>query len=259
MRRGMEGTDLRGRVSVGAHIHERRPGLWRLTIPAGLEGAYHLAQLDDYGGRARSNFLWHPPVRLQVRSRASALDLPGTWGFGWWNDPFSAQLGLGGAQRRLPALPNAAWFFYASPPNYLALTDDHPAQGFLAATFAAPKLSPALLALGVPLVPSLLWAPTARCVRRLGRRIVREDAQVLEIDVTAWHDYALIWHTDEVRFLVDEQVCSATPISPDGPLGLVMWIDNQYMAFGPDGHLRLGNLAHPEGWMELSDLEVESL
>ncbi len=258
MRQEMREPELRGRMTVGARILERRPGLWRLRIPQESAQTYHLAQLDDYGGRDRSAFLWRPPVRLCVRCRASAADLPGTWGFGWWNDPFSTQLNLGGTKRRLPALPNAAWFFYASPPNYLALADDHPAQGFLSATFAASQVAPGLLALGLPLLPLLLWAPTARLMRRLGRKIVREDARAVEIDVTEWHDYALAWQAGEVRFYVDQQACFVTSVSPEGPLGLVMWIDNQYMAVRPDGRLRFGNLAHPGGWIELSDLSVEA-
>jgi hypothetical protein len=44
-----------------------------------------------------------------------------------------------------------------------------------------------------------------------------------------------------------------------GPLGLVIWIDNQYAAWRPDGTLRMGVLANPHpAWMEISELEVKS-
>ncbi len=115
-------------------------GGWRLSLPPGPAGQYRWAQLDDYIPLPRRRFLWTPPVRLSLEARVSAPGLPGTWGFGFWNDPFQASLGLGGTARRLPALPNAAWFFYASPPNFLAFRDDLPAQGLLAATFRLPLL-----------------------------------------------------------------------------------------------------------------------
>ena len=133
-----------------AQVHALAPGAWRLEIPAGAAGRYRLAQVDDYHRLRRRDFPWRPPLRLSLRARASAPDLPGTWGFGLWNDPFSLSMGLGGAAQRFPALPNAAWFFFASPPNYLSFRDDLPAQGFLAATFQAPAIPAPLLGAGCP-------------------------------------------------------------------------------------------------------------
>src|SRR5512147_1754689 len=125
---------LHVRQTPGSVVRETGPRSWRLEIPAGPAGAYRWAQIDDHLRLARRSFPCRPPLRLDLRARLSALDLPGTWGFGFWNDPFSTSLGVGGAARRLPVLPNAAWFFYAGQPNYLAFRDTHPAEGFLAAT-----------------------------------------------------------------------------------------------------------------------------
>src|SRR5512144_3136865 len=111
------------RTTSGAQVVRLTSGGWRLEIPAGSAGRYRLAQLDDYSNLPRRAFPWQAPLSLSLRARASQSSLPGTWGFGLWNDPFALSLGFGG-ERRIPALPNAAWFFFASAPNYLSLRDD---------------------------------------------------------------------------------------------------------------------------------------
>jgi len=126
---------LETRATPAAQVQPAAATGWRLGIPTGSGEVYRWAQLDDYLSRRRSRFLWQAPCRLSLRGRVSSAEIAGTWGFGFWNDPFNLSLGLGGSVRRFPALPNTAWFFYASPPNYLSLRDDQPAQGFLAATF----------------------------------------------------------------------------------------------------------------------------
>ncbi len=247
---------LERRSTPGAEVQALAHG-WRLSIPAGPAGTYRWAQLDDYLQRRRSGFLWRPPTRLSLCARVSATDLPGTWGFGLWNDPFSVSLGLGGTARRLPALPNAAWFFFASPPNHLAVHDHHPAQGFLAATFASASVPPPLLALAALGLPLFAWPGSARLLRRLARRFVREEAINLAVDPSEWHSYSLEWREEEVRFAVDGAVCCETPISPRGRLGLVLWIDNQYAAFPPSGILHFGTLPNPEpAWLELDGVQV---
>ena len=124
---------------------------WRLEIPPNARAGYRLAQLDDHGGLRRSDFHWKPPLKMSLQARVSAPDIPGTWGFGLWNDPFSFLIAYGGGVPRLPALPEAAWFFHASPHNYLSLRDDLPGSGFLAATFHSKKVPFLLLAGHVPI------------------------------------------------------------------------------------------------------------
>jgi hypothetical protein len=121
-------------------------GHWHLEIPASSKRGYHLAQLDDHGSFRRGDFRWKPPLTLRLQARVSAQELPGTWGFGFWNDPFSFLIGAQGMVPRLPALPDAAWLFYASPQNYLSFRDDLPAYGFLAATFRSLPINPFWLA-----------------------------------------------------------------------------------------------------------------
>jgi hypothetical protein len=248
--------ELDARTTSGAEVVSPASGQWRLCIPGGPGGGYRLAQLDDYSTLPRMRFRWRPPVSLELRARVSAAELPGTWGFGLWNDPFTASLGLAGTARRLPALPEAAWFFYASPPNYLALHDTHPVQGLLAATFASRRIPTPFLAAGLPALPLLAWPLTARWLRRIVRGFVAEDALCLDLDPTQWHSYRLDWRADVVNFAVDDRLCFTTTVTPRGPLGLVLWIDNQYAAFLPDGRLRFGTLANAPLWLDLASIDL---
>ena len=227
-------------------------------IPAGPAGRYRLAQLDDYRGLSRRRFRWNPPFHLALKARASAQNLPGTWGFGLWNDPFSFSLGLGGGTRRFPALPNAAWFFFAAPQNYLSFRDVLPAQGFLVATFRSERLPAPLLAVGGLALPLLLLPGLAGLLRRAARAMVQQSAVQIDHDVTSWHTYELEWK-NTVRLSVDEQTVLDTTVTPRGPLGLVLWIDNQFAAFPPDGRLEYGFSASPKpAWVELKLVHLDS-
>jgi len=241
-----------------AEVHyEDDTGIWKLMIPPGQKGSYRLAQLDDNSAPSRDHFSWQSPVRLSLRARASAVDLPGTWGFGFWNDPFSFSLGLGGGTRRFPALPNAAWFFFASPQNHLSFRDDLPANGFISQTFHSPKLPTPLLALGAVGFPALFWPWLARKLRSFLGYIVLEDSFLINIDVTQWHNYTLEWQPDQVLFKAGDQSFE-TGILPNGPLSFVLWIDNQYASFLPNGKLSFGTLAyHQPARLEIEALKIE--
>lgn len=245
-----------------------RPGGWRLSIPAGTSDAYRLAQLDDYQRLPRRRFAWQPPRSISLRARVSAIHLPGTWGFGLWNDPFGVSLGLGGNRFRLPCLPNAAWFFHASPENYLSFRNGRPAQGFLAQVFRSPRwpgwaLSPALLG-----APFLAMRSFSRLMRWLASKLIQEDAKVCSIisekcetpesvrlDVTQWHTYHIGWSPNRLVFCIDHVPMLETPIVPRPPLALIIWIDNQYAAWQPDGRFGFGVLQNPAAWMEIEDLD----
>ncbi len=242
---------LKPKRTEGAKVEEISPGHFLLSIPGGPAGKYRLAQLDDYAPEGRSQLSWQAPCGLKIRARLSQNDLPGTWGFGFWNDPFTASLGLGGMSRRLPALPNAAWFFHASPPNYLSLRDDLPAQGFLSAVFSSPLFPSVLLAPGLLAAPLLAWLPSARFMRRLARRVIGEDSCLVKTSPVEWHTYQLEVTKTATTFMVEDQVIFETPMAPRGRLGLVLWIDNQYAAFDPAGQLAYGTLENPAAWLEI--------
>jgi hypothetical protein len=246
---------LQPSLTAGAEISEARDGVWRLGLPPGEAKRYRLAQLDDYSSLSRRQFQNQAPILLSLRARASSAEIPGTWGFGLWNDPFGMGVLAGKGLLRLPALPNTAWFFFASPPNYLSLRDDLPAQGGLAATFRSPAWANTLLPLGILTLPLLAFPSAARMLRRLGRQIVQQAAISLPDDPTEWHDYNLQWKIDQACFRVDGSTILETEVSPCNRLGLVVWIDNQYLSFTPDGILRYGLLASQEqNWIEVSEL-----
>lgn len=235
----------------------KNPGICKLKILPGPKGNYRLAQLDDNTARSREHFTWKSPMTLFLRARVSALDLPGTWGFGFWNDPFSFSLGFGGGTRRFPALPNSAWFFFASPQNYLSFRNDLPANGFIAQTFRSPRFPTPLLALGAMGFPMLLWPWLVRKLRSSFCYIIAEDSFPINIDVTQWHNYTLEWHNDQVSFKAGNQTFK-TGIVPKGSLSFVLWIDNQYASFPPSGKLSYGTLANPQpAWLEIDVLKLE--
>jgi hypothetical protein len=248
--------NLKPRKTRDCRVTELGENGWRLEIPAGPAGTYRLAQLDDYNGRKRRDFPWEPPLEVSLRARASGNALPGTWGFGLWNDPFGVAF-IRGVEARLPVLPNAAWFFFASPPNYLSLREDLPARGNLAAVFRSPGWPGWLLGLGAPALPLLLWTPARRLMRRFAQRIVRQRAVDMEIDPVEWHAYSLTWRSTAVTFRLDGEVVMESDLAPGGPLGLVIWVDNQYAALPPEGRLVYGSLANPEpAWIEIEALEL---
>jgi hypothetical protein len=256
---GQTAPDLKTLLSPGASANWLKADCCRLEVPAGPSNGrslYSVAQLDDYHGLPRNAFPWRPPCTLELRARVSAERLPGTWGFGFWNDPFSFSLGIGGASRRFPALPNAAWFFHASPPNYLSFRNDLPAQGFLAATFRSPMIPAPLLALASPGLVLGTLRPTARWLRRLLRSFIRQDACLISaMPLTDWHHYRLTWLAESVTFAVDGVEIFTTSVSPHGPLALVLWIDNQFAAFPPNGRIAFGSLplAYP-AYLDLANL-----
>jgi hypothetical protein len=247
----LAGFRLAGRMTPGAMIEHTRQHRIRLAIPAGPIGKYRLAQLDDYAGLKRHAFPHRPPFHLCLKLRASASILPGTWGFGLWNDPFGLGLpGMGGGLR-LPALPQAAWFFHASPENYLSLEDRGPGNGWLAMAFSSSRLRPWEYVLAL-LLPLLAIPAGRRSLRRLARRYIRSQAVELRADPADWHLYCLDWREGGVTFRLDDELVFESDLSPVGRLGLVIWIDNQYMGYLPDGRMQYGLLVNREAaWLEV--------
>lgn len=251
--------NLRPSLTPGARLDQVGETGWRFEIPAGPAGRYRLAQLDNYGALPRRSFPYRPSLRLRLRARASSAVIPGTWGFGLWNNPFSMAILSGVEVLRLPALPNTAWFFFASPPNYLSFRDDLPAQGWLAATFRSPQLPSGLLAAGAPALPLAAFSSTARFLRRLARRFIQQEAVQLSVDVRDWHTYEVDWQPEQAVFRVDGEVVLETQAPPLAPLGLVLWVDNQYAGLTPRGELRFGTLETPQpAWIEIQDLSIAS-
>jgi hypothetical protein len=252
-------TKLIPRFSPGASVEEISRGshrkAYRLSIPAGPANKYRLAQLDDYAKTLRGRFPLRFPLSLSLSARTSSASIAGTWGFGLWNDPFGLSLGFGGNSFRLPALPNAVWFFGASQESYLSFREGV-ANGFLAQIFRSPSFHPRLILAG------LAFPFSRRTTRRLLGKVVGEDGTDLSsgdqpVLPTQWHRYKLDWREKRVSFEVDDKQVFESGISPNPPLGSVIWIDNQYAAFTPEGKIGFGVLENPEpAWLEIKDLEL---
>jgi hypothetical protein len=241
---------MKGRATKNASVQPLQNG-WRLGIQKGDSSSYRDAQLDDYSQLPRRRFP-HQRISLSLRAKTSSVSPAGTWGFGLWNDPFGLSLGFGGSPFRLPALPNAVWFFYGSPQNYLSFTNDKPAQGFMAQTFRSPKFHPLLILSGLVLPFS------RKTSRKLLSRVIDEDAVSISVDVTQWHSYRLEWTRSgkRVLFYVDDALVFESPVSPNQPLGVIIWIDNQYAAFTPEGKIAFGVLEGEEEWLEVEDIVI---
>lgn len=243
----------------GGIVSGYQTGDCRLILPRGDDQHYCLAQLDDYMPYSRPGFPHSAPSRIEVEAKVSGEDMSGTWGFGLWNDPFSVGLLAGGASRILPVLPNAAWFFYASPENHLSLYDGLPGSGFLARTYRSPLLPGILDLFTLFLLPFVVSKKGRRFLRRRARHFVEEDGKHLDVDVCEWHTYSLDWQKNEVAFLVDGMEVFRTPVSPRGHLGFVLWIDNQYFRFDATGRMAFGFLGIPdEQSLHLRRFEISS-
>jgi len=235
----------------------------RLHLPA-VQRGYANAQIDDYGaGRpggwfslGRRRYPWRPGLELNVRARFShpARRLVGTAGFGFWNAPF------GDPTVRWPALPQAVWFFYGSSPTDLPLAPEGPGRGWFVATLDAATAAAKVLALTAPVVLLLnQWPALCRLLwpaiqRRLGISYASLEANMME-----WHHYRLRWQLTGCAFFMDGALILETPFRPQGPLGFVCWLDNQYMIATPRGRFRWGVLPvlKPQ-WMEVAELEITS-
>lgn len=217
---------------------------------------YSNAQIDDYQRLPRRKFPHRPPLTLTVRARFShpANELRGTAGFGFWNDPFM----MTGA--RLPTLPSAVWFFFASPPSDMPLAADVSGSGWKAATINAWR--PAFLALtpllpvAVPLmnIPSLRWR-----LWRFGQRVAHICERAISAPMTEWHTYTIRWQKNSIRFMIDGQSILECTYAITRPLGFVMWLDNQYMVATPWGRFRWGLLeTSAEQWLEVEQLKIRN-
>jgi hypothetical protein len=76
--------------------------------------------------------------------------------------------------------------------------------------------------------------------------------------MTQWHTYVINWDLGHATFSIDGRPVLENAPSPRGPLGFVMWLDNQYMIVKPWGRFGWGLLEAPgRQWLEVDRLLIE--
>ncbi len=255
--------DHLNRVQIGGGDIQAGESIIRHTLPA-LDGRrYANAQLDDYSAAQPFTLTHRAPRSLRLRARFShpAGALHGTAGFGFWSHPLTP----GGA-----LIPRHLWFFQGSAESDMQFDRHTPGQGFKAGMLdAAPWLrrwAPRLRTAGgmqgvgassgsAPRMPSrsrvLGWAV------RAAQRMTAACEHLLDLDMTAWHDYTLDWRANVAVWTIDGREVMRAPRPPAGPLGLVIWIDNYRAHFNRDGQIGFSLCAAPEAqWLELQTQSV---
>ena len=120
----------------------------------------------------------------------------------------------------------------------------------LPAVLLAPPAAATWLLAKVPPLRQLLF--------RLMGSVISVDSVTLKATLEDWHDYRLDWGFEAVEFHVDNQLALRSKTVPRAPLGLVLWIDNQYLCASPKAGLRFGTIrTREEQWLELDQLSVE--
>src|SRR2546422_9238403 len=237
----------------------------RMAFELARQGQYTDAQIDDYNNMPRANYPWRPPLRMQVIARSSlpaatlsstgedAAFLRGTAGCGFWNYPFSVR-------GDILMLPEAIWFFYASPPSNMALVPRVPGWGWKAQVVHSMRLE--AVAATVPMGLTAAWAHLTgetRPAQRWMQKLTGAYEALLSVEMSTWHTYVLEWRHAEALFWVDGKQVLRAPQPPTRPLGFVAWLDNQYAVATPRGSLRLGTIASGPQWFEMDSVRIEPL
>ena len=243
----------------GARVYRAESDL-RLTLLDNPGDRYQNAQIDDCSSLGPRAFLWRPPLTMTVVARTShpaatpghlhPLHLGGTAGFGFWNVPLT--LGGGGVR-----LPDAVWFFYASPSSRMELVPGLPGYGWKAQCVHSHRWD--ALALGIPYVGAAAWARvTGRrtAAAHLIQRIAGAQEVPLHVSMDDWHTYTILYSVHAADFFVDGSPVLTVRNPPPGPLGFVAWIDNQYAVVAPEGRIRFGVEPTHAQWMELRSATI---
>ena len=258
-------TDLREHLVNGGRI-ERDGARVRLTVPPTAADAYTDAQLDDYPHEPPRHFRHRPPQHLAVRARFSSNELKGTAGFGFWNHPFSRE-------GNVIDPPCNVWFFHGSPESDMQIVSGVAGHGFKAAVLNSYPSANSVVARATGLLtrlgsPILNWMLRSRALSGLvlsaARAAVNADEALLDVDMTAWHDYEIKWQRDVAVLTLDGREVLRARRPPLAALGFVAWIDN-YRATAATGQAGDGHVyefayvdVKHEQWLELEILHWQT-
>lgn len=121
-------------------------------------------------------------------------------------------------------------------------------------------------------VPGLLLAPSALAALALSRvpgvrrpvvslalgQVSAAEA-ILDAELEDWRTYEISWGIEQVAFRVDGRDVFQADLAPNGPLGFVTWIDNQYAIVSPQEGIRFGvEELRANQRLELTDLSVSN-
>jgi hypothetical protein len=94
----------------------------------------------------------------------------------------------------------------------------------------------------------------------LGQRALGVAEAALPGDLLAEaHAYTLTWRAGGATFDVDGATVLDTASSPQGPLGFIAWIDNQYAIVTPQGRFGWGVTPGPAQSLNLERITIEPL
>ena len=142
--------------------------------------------------------------------------------------------------------------------HHATLDAEAPGNGWKASTLDATRLPFFLLLPTAPLaIPLMNIRSMYRILWPLGQRALGIHEATVEAPMTQWHSYEIDWAAKEARFKVNGQEILRCASSPRGPLGFVMWLDNQYAIATPWGSFGHGLLeTHGKQWMEVQSLSI---
>jgi hypothetical protein len=252
-------------VTTGGAYLQTSKSILRFGYDSATPERYSDSQIDDYTMLSKADYLWKPPLRMTVRARFSHPTanenstektkgiLRGTAGFGFWNKPFTMQ-------GNWFTFPEAVWFFYSAPPSNMALVPGVPGWGWKAQVIHTTAGSAAANA--VPTFANAVYGRVQSKVQPKGHAMQRltgaHEALVAE-DITEWHTYTLEWRENSSLFWVDGNLLLEAPKAPTKPLGLVVWLDNEYAVVTPKGELRFGKTTAGKQWMDVDSISIEHL
>jgi len=235
-----------------------KSGVLYLGFDTATRSHYTDAQVDDYTLVPTSEYIWRPNTRLSIYARFSIDQyrnnddeayLKGTAGFGFWNRPFSMQ----GKWFRAP---KSIWFFHSAPPSKMHLDPSVSPWGF-----KTQVVNTTLRSVLINAMPLFCFGLIGRIRsnKQAGyylKKLSGADEHVIDLDITKWHRYEIVWAKKSVVFSIDGQVVYSTQASVKAKLGFVAWVDNEYAVVGPDLRLSFGHTDTLAQWLEVKEITL---